>query len=664
MPICLNICIDSSIASTSQKNAMEKEFSSGCKSALKFAYSNADFKLAFHFDGVQLEFYKKEHPEVIEIIQTLIDRKQLEILGGGYYSPLFPLLFPRDRATQIDMLSSLVRETVGKRPRGMVLFASAWDASLVQCVSSSGIEYVILDETLIPAQKHRFKPFVMSDKGKSITILSAENSLKKLTCLSPDEFLDTVYGSVEKARKNSDGYISSLDRVITIQFSLQELGFLFATKWMQGLYSRVLERDDFYFGTPNHYLKSNPLKTPVYISSGICAEIARRAYTPYESVDSAKLPSVSVFNFLQVYPQVNRLYSRLLYLCLLVNQKKGDKIRKKAARDKILEAQRGSAFIGSPKEAFLSFANRQNSYKNLIEAEKIIREIEDFSETLLDFDYDGDGLNEYLFRMKNYFAVVSLKSGAIREFDVMQSGGNYADSLNRMAEFEGCDDVYERGLFVDHIFTDKEFNQYLQNKPVSSGIFSRSIYTEVKCLPQHKEVEIRSQAVFGKKTPVSLRKRYIATASGMMVQYILKNEGDMPLDARFAVESTLAQIHFKTQNFGAYNLEIVVNGKKQNIDTTASSADVIHMGLLSNVECILLSDSDTSISFMFEPNEPCNLSFVPIVFKRPDANGEIVPVSKSFAKTMFWDVHLPAGMEMEKTINFSLLSMHKKADHG
>ncbi|MDE7384050.1 MAG: hypothetical protein K2M99_09240, partial [Treponemataceae bacterium] len=412
MPVCLNICIDSSIVDTSKKNALEKEFSSIFKPILKFSYRNADFKLAFHFHGTQLEFYKKEHPESIEIMRTLTDRKQLEILGGGYYDPLFPLLFPRDRTTQLDMLSYLVRETVGKRPRGIVLCASAWDASLVQCFSISGMEYVILDEALIPAQKHKFIPLIMSDKGKSITILSAENSLKKNTTLPPDEFLAVILKTVENANKTSEDYISSLDKIVTIQFSLQEFGSLFSNGWMQSLYSRVLERDDFYFGNPNNYLKSVSFKVPLYIPSGICTEIAQRAYTPYKSINDENALSASIFDFLQVYPQTNRLYSRLLYVCLLANQKKGDKIRKKVARDKILEAQRGSAFIGFPSEAFLNFTDRQNSYRNLIEAEKIIREIEDFSESLLGFDYNGDGLNEYIFKMKGYFAVGDLKSGA------------------------------------------------------------------------------------------------------------------------------------------------------------------------------------------------------------------------------------------------------------
>ena len=68
--------------------------------------------------------------------------------------------------------------------------------------------------------------------------------------------------------------------------------------------------------------------------------------------------------------------------------------------------------------------------------------------------------------MQNYFAVIALKGGSIREFDIMQNSGNYADNLNRIKEFEGSTDDYERGLFIDHLFTDEEF-EAAQNAGVS-----------------------------------------------------------------------------------------------------------------------------------------------------------------------------------------------------
>ncbi len=147
-----------------------------------------------------------------------------------------------------------------------------------------------------------------------------------------------------------------------------------------------------------------------------------------------------------------------------------------------------------------------------------------------------------------------------------------------------------------------------------------------------------------------------------MIQYILKNESDEILKAKFAVESSFAQTNFNAKDFNAFSLDIVSDGKKQEINTKTSSHELNDSGKLSDVEGIWVTDTDNNITFVFEPNESCEMSFNPIVFKRPEyTTGELVPAGMTFANTMFWDITLAPGMEMEKTINFSIFSQQKKS---
>ena len=187
------------------------------------------------------------------------------------------------------------------------------------------------------------------------------------------------------------------------------------------------------------------------------------------------------------------------------------------------------------------------------------------------------------------------------------------------------------------------------------------IYTESKFSAQHKEIQLSVSALFKNRQNISLRKKILASSSGLTIQYILKNESSRQLKAKFAVESSFAQTNFNAQDFNAYRLEILTDGQKQEIDTKSSSKALNASGKLANVEGFQLTDTDNSISFMFEPNEQCGLSFFPIVFNRPEyTTGENVPASMTFANTLFWDINLEPGMEMEKTINFSIFNMHKK----
>ena len=108
-------------------------------------------------------------------------------------------------------------------------------------------------------------------------------------------------------------------------------------------------------------------------------------------------------------------------------------------------------------------------------------------------------------------------------------------------------------------------------------------------------------------------------------------------------------------------MEIITDGQKHEIDTKVSSKELKENGKISDVAGFQLTDTDNGVSFTFEPNECCDLSFVPIIFNRPEyMTGEIVPAGMTFANTMVWDINLEPNMEMEKTINFSVFSQHKR----
>ena len=78
-----------------------------------------------------------------------------------------------------------------------------------------------------------------------------------------------------------------------------------------------------------------------------------------------------------------------------------DKIRKNTAREKLWEAQNGDGFICTSKGAFVSSTYRQQAYKKLTEAEKILRECEPFKESITSFDYTGDGIKDLIQRFKD-----------------------------------------------------------------------------------------------------------------------------------------------------------------------------------------------------------------------------------------------------------------------
>ena len=661
---CINFCftLKSSHLSPLHDEIFEKDYETVYKPVIKFLCAHPDFKIALSFNGVQLDFFQRKYPEFIDILRQLIAKKQLEILGGGYYDPVFPLLLPVDRAGQIEKLTSKIRSTTGKRPRGISVCGSIWDYSLISSFNTCGMDYVLLDESLIPSDKLKFVSLFMTDKGKSIHILPLFKSLKPLSDNDVDFFIDTIKKSVGKASKYNYLQSDNKNRIVTFEFNHEELKDLLQSGWLSNFYNKVSSiKDSICFSTPSAALKNCDVSIPAYIYSGMSGDIAQWGIKPYESVKLDKRYPITIYDLFQIYPQSKALYDRMFYVSMLIHQSHGDKIRKNTAREKLWEAQNGDGFICTSKGAFVSSTYRQQAYKKLTEAEKILRECEPFKESITSFDYTGDGIKDYVCRMQRFFAVISRKGGSLRELDVFGNSGNFADNLNSVKEFEGYNDDYERGLFIDHLYDHKEFESYLENTPVGSGIFSKYVYNETKFSNSKKEIILESSALYKNRQKVNLIKRFILNSNGITVQYILKNESSEVLNAKFAVESNFAQTNFNEKDFEAFKLQILSDSRKQEIDTKTSSKELNESGKLSDVEGIWVTDQDNKITFVFEPNESCGLSFVPIVFSRPEyTSGELIPACMTFANTLFWDIELAPGMEMEKTINFSIFNQHRK----
>lgn len=645
------------------KDLYDKDYKQVYAPLIKFLFSHPDFKFSLSFSGPQIEYFKKRKNELITVCKSMLERNQIELIGGGYYSPILPLLYPVDRNGQIDMLSTEIRQSFAKRPRGASLYADSWDSSLINSLSTCGIEYVFLDSNIIPSSKLKYLPLFMSDFGKSIDIFPTYSEFIPNKKTEVIDFVQNIVKLSEKMDKKDTYFQSSPDRIINISLSHKDIEELLETKWFDKLSSYLNSIPDckLKLTNVNEFRAKKQHKVPVYLNSGLNHKVAKWVPSAYKESDGRFNSSVSIYDFMETYPQSKALYNRMLYIGMMVNQFKGDKMRKKSAREKLWQAQNGAGMIFSTEGVHYNAQAHQQCYRYLMDAEKILREDGNFKESILCFDYNSDGENEYVCRMDNYFSYISLLSGAIYELDVLKNAGNYADNLHRIEKFDGCEDDYFRGIFVDHLFNEVQFESYVNGLPSGDGVFSKVQYSELKFSRHHNEVQLCANAYFGaSKQPVYLRKKYIINSTGMNVQYIIKNLSDKPLNAKFAVESNFSHPAYDKDNVTYFNVEIadcefvrVVDGKK-------STVDLYKKGKLKNVDVVRLTDNENGISFAFEPNENCGYHFTPMSFKRPDYNSDSpLPVQMSFVSTLYWDINIEPGKDTEKNINFTILTLKK-----
>ncbi len=275
--ICFYITVSSSVLTG--ESEFEKKYQAIYKNIPSFLFEQNERRLAVSLPGPLVSWLSREHKEFTQILSKLTNQKQTELLGGGFYNPVFPLLFPQDRTGQIDLMTSELRRCVGKRPRGMTVFNSIWDNSLITCIQASGMEYVFLDSSLIPKERQCYLPLLVSEQGKSLNVIATSREFIPNTLIEPKEYLRNLFDTINYLTKD-DAYNSlTSERLVAIKIDENKFARLHDSKWLSKLFNAANENfsDSIKITLPGEYLHREQTRLPSYIPSGIQSDVAKWA---------------------------------------------------------------------------------------------------------------------------------------------------------------------------------------------------------------------------------------------------------------------------------------------------------------------------------------------------------------------------------------------------
>jgi alpha-amylase len=139
-------------------------------------------RVALHYTGPLLDWLRAERPDFLERLTALVDRGQVELLGGGYYEPVLASLPERDRVGQLDRMADEVERIAGRRPRGAWLAERVWEPDLPTSLVAAGYGWTIVDDNhfraaAIPEDRH-WGPYTTDDQGKLLTVFASEKGLR------------------------------------------------------------------------------------------------------------------------------------------------------------------------------------------------------------------------------------------------------------------------------------------------------------------------------------------------------------------------------------------------------------------------------------------------------------------------------------------------------
>jgi hypothetical protein len=399
-----------------------------------------------HYSGVLLQRIYTTHREFFMLVKDLVARKQVDLLGGGFYEPMMPLLPLSDKIGQIELQTTYLRQHFGKRPQGCWLPALAWEQDIIGALNTCGMGFTFLDEGQFKlaglSGEDLYAPCFSEDQGKMITVfpvssrINAEFSVKKAS-LALKEFTREIPegGSRVLTVFPRDLYTEGDDSVPP------ESRFL---SFFEEL-SRA--QDIMEFTSPRRIFKTQGRMKKAYFPSSLETGTARG--TPY--FPSGTLPQ----QFLIQYPEANGIYAKMIFTHMLINQLRGDKSRKHNAREELWKAQGYDAFCPGKSGGIYRHPVRKAVYRALIEAEQITRKKGVFIPSLMNFDFNLDGQGEYLFLDEKVNCYVQLEGASVFELDYLPEAWNYLDTFNPALSPSGKGPLFPAGrrrtAFADYL---------------------------------------------------------------------------------------------------------------------------------------------------------------------------------------------------------------------
>jgi hypothetical protein len=159
--------------------------------------AHPSIRMSMHFSGILLDWLEAKRPEYLKSLRVLVDRGQVEILGGGFYEPILPVISDGHKRRQLDKLQEAARRLFGVTPRGLWLAERVWEPGLVKPIAEAGLEYVLLDgshfKMVGKQEKDMDGYFVSEDQGLTLKLFPIHDVIRDFIPFRPvEEVVDAL----------------------------------------------------------------------------------------------------------------------------------------------------------------------------------------------------------------------------------------------------------------------------------------------------------------------------------------------------------------------------------------------------------------------------------------------------------------------------------------
>ena len=139
-------------------------------------------RIGLHNSGCLLDWLIAQHPEYVTRLHALCERGQVEMLTGGYYEPILPMIPDADKVGQIRKLSAFVGERFGQQPTGLWLTERVWEPGLPAPLVEAGVRWTLVDDAhfrMAGMPEGELDGYhITEDQGKPLALFAGSQQLR------------------------------------------------------------------------------------------------------------------------------------------------------------------------------------------------------------------------------------------------------------------------------------------------------------------------------------------------------------------------------------------------------------------------------------------------------------------------------------------------------
>jgi len=417
---------------------------------LRTAMGGGLFPLSLHISGPLLDWMEANATAYLDLIGEHVDAGRVELLLAGYYEPVLPSLLREDRSEQIGWMQEALRRRFGVEARGLWLTERVWEPELAEDLAGMGVDYVLVDDRHFVAsgfsRDSLHAPFRTEASGKSLGVFAID---EKLRYLIPFHAPEDTAGYLRHLRSEGrrlavladdiekfGGWPGTrewvyergwLDRFMTVMGELQEAGEVRMVTFSDAL--REVPSGGLAYLPSASYREMEEWSLPPEASHRMSELKALLGEERFNRGESPLIRGSHWRNFLVKYAEANRMHKKMLALSGLCRERGNPE----APRRALGKAQCNDAYWHGVFGGLYLRHLRDSIWRNLAEAEGLLRNDESLGWEELDLDMDGHP--EIWIHSSRFSALVSPhRGGGVEELTLFHAGINLANTLTRRRE--------------------------------------------------------------------------------------------------------------------------------------------------------------------------------------------------------------------------------------